>query len=671
MNRQEEVPRTRRSATAPIEMHDEPERIMRRGRDLIEDEARPMQNPAEVVQQEDFASMLEEAAATLAPLAIPAAEAAAPVLEVDDNSISRQDVSTMIASALKAFENRLEASVTSIAEQTVADALEQCRHQRRMGIEDGPIAKALKDFVEDVLLESRASEELEKAVQAPTVIDVMTDKVLSSEKLTRPIARFVASQVSNAVKGMAEKEPVMIVNKTSPPPSRPPSRASSEDDSDKDPSPRRGRRRSHRSKSRRQTAERDGDSSSEDRDDRPRRREAAKLDTSSDETAGTSKSGRVPGVKIIRPVNELFRRALDYRTYRLINRSQVYDGSVARRISKLASRLEVQMKTNTFDSRDPVSVLSFLSVFRSACDSNGISEGAAMWLFHYFMKKTPAAALSSRLALEPARFARSPDDAHERLGSYVEVVNYLLATYATDDVIAETVGDILSIRQGKGTTAADFAQTLYDKVLRCGNVYPESQLKGIFVEGLVESVRDNMRVYWGLNRQVTLFQLARYADTLCKLNGTQSATTSTSGEGRSRGGGRGGRREAVASIASPSLEIRSERDGSASDSSQGSRKSRDNASHCRVCLSRSHRMDKCPFAKDHAALMEKRQANFDKHGRDIYKGDRRRPAWGNRKDKNEKTSDNKTQEGPSQAVQMNGKGSEQKKGSAPSTDPKA
>lgn len=103
----------------------------------------------------------------------------------------------------------------------------------------------------------------------------------------------------------------------------------------------------------------------------------------------------------------------------------------------------------------------------------------------------------------------------------MEVLYYLLATYATKDVIAEPVGDISSSRQGQGTTAADIVQSLYDKVLRCGNVFQKSQSNVLFVEGLIESVSRNKRVYWERNSPVALFQLAQYEETIFKWNRPQ------------------------------------------------------------------------------------------------------------------------------------------------------
>lgn len=79
--------------------------------------------------------------------------------------------------------------------------------------------------------------------------------------------------------------------------------------------------------------------------------------------------------------------------------------------------------------------------------------------------------------------------------------------------------------------AADFTQMLYDKAPQCGDARPQSQLEEIFVEGLFQSVRDNIRVYEGINGQVPPFQLARYAATLCKLNRAQASRSTASTEG--------------------------------------------------------------------------------------------------------------------------------------------
>lgn len=68
----------------------------------------------------------------------------------------------------------------------------------------------------------------------------------------------------------------------------------------------------------------------------------------------------------MKPLNERFTKAVDYHTYRLLNRSHHYGSEVARRISRLRKRLEVQLKTHTFSGADPIAVLAFLARYRLA-----------------------------------------------------------------------------------------------------------------------------------------------------------------------------------------------------------------------------------------------------------------------------------------------------------------
>lgn len=191
-------------------------------------------------------------------------------------------------------------------------------------------------------------------------------------------------------------------------------------------------------------------------------------------------------------MNEIFRDALDYRSYRLANTKQTYGCKVAKQISKMAKRLEVQMRPNMSDATDPISILSFLSMFQAACDTNGISEGAEMWLFPFFVQKPANTAMTARLSLVKKSHKRRSE---EKLTSYCAVVNHILGEYASDGIIAETVHDIANTRQPSGSTTGDYVHILWAKALRCGRVYNEARLKSIFVEGVDLSLRHSLRAY--------------------------------------------------------------------------------------------------------------------------------------------------------------------------------
>lgn len=72
---------------------------------------------------------------------------------------------------------------------------------------------------------------------------------------------------------------------------------------------------------------------------------------------------------------------------------------LAARKAKLAKRRERIMKPYRLDESDTETVLSLPRQFKRVCDPNGVSEDVSMWLLPFFMTKSPAASLSTRLTL--------------------------------------------------------------------------------------------------------------------------------------------------------------------------------------------------------------------------------------------------------------------------------
>ena len=151
---------------------------------------------------------------------------------------------------------------------------------------------------------------------------------------------------------------------------------SDDDDTESDESQRSDRRGRHtldRLRLRRGDSDPEGYSSSGGERDRHRRGRDCR-------SARRRNPKRLP---VIRPLNDLFIKAVDYRTYRLESRSARYDARTARRINRYRKKLEAQMKTHTFGGQDPIPVLGFLPRFTMACNHNGASEGAAVWCFQF------------------------------------------------------------------------------------------------------------------------------------------------------------------------------------------------------------------------------------------------------------------------------------------------
>lgn len=159
---------------------------------------------------------------------------------------------------------------------------------------------------------------------------------------------------------------------------------------------------------------------------------------------------------MLRPVQTLFRWALDYHIYRLEARSTKYSRDVSCTIVKLVKYLNVQMKSFHFDPADPITILTFLPKFIWPCDSNGIHEVATVWMLLYFMRKTAGAALTAK--------PKSKNDKHATKDTlitfYPVAVNYLLRTHATDEIIAQALVEMNQFHQPDRMSAVNYAQAL-------------------------------------------------------------------------------------------------------------------------------------------------------------------------------------------------------------------
>lgn len=67
--------------------------------------------------------------------------------------------------------------------------------------------------------------------------------------------------------------------------------------------------------------------------------------------------------------------------------------------------------------------------------------------------------------------------------------NYLLNTYSTDDIVAETNSDGTRFRQSLHTTAVKYSQALWTMAPWKGLLYHEYGLKDTFIEGNMGSSR--------------------------------------------------------------------------------------------------------------------------------------------------------------------------------------
>lgn len=129
------------------------------------------------------------------------------------------------------------------------------------------------------------------------------------------------------------------------------------------------------------------------------------------------------------PLADRYREALDYRMYPLVDISDYHDDEVGKSLAKHAKHLQLHMKSQKCDSLDPILIISFLLSFRLACDTNGLNEGATVWLLHFFLERPSASTVSAPIALRSKSFKRHIEGTGN---SHCGAPNYLLQSYATN-----------------------------------------------------------------------------------------------------------------------------------------------------------------------------------------------------------------------------------------------
>lgn len=72
------------------------------------------------------------------------------------------------------------------------------------------------------------------------------------------------------------------------------------------------------------------------------------------------------------------------------------------------------------------------------------------------------------------------------------IVNYLLELYATDDNI-DTVESNIQASRAQCLTGLEFAQQLWSDKPRCGSVFSEKVLSGIFVKKIIRLICRSLR----------------------------------------------------------------------------------------------------------------------------------------------------------------------------------
>lgn len=169
------------------------------------------------------------------------------------------------------------------------------------------------------------------------------------------------------------------------------------------------------------------------------------------------------------PVNDRSWEVLDYWTHFLANKSSLYD-EVAGSVARAANRQQAKMRSQMFNSFDPITI-NFISSFEWSCDMTCVYEESTL-LLDFLIKWPATAALNALIALRSKSHNR---DMEGTISSYCDAVWYLFDTYATDDIsykqtpiwvnsLSRLIGCVRSMLKHCGTSflnARGYKMTMY------------------------------------------------------------------------------------------------------------------------------------------------------------------------------------------------------------------
>jgi hypothetical protein len=146
------------------------------------------------------------------------------------------------------------------------------------------------------------------------------------------------------------------------------------------------------------------------------------------------KGRRVEGLVELTTWRPEFRPLVDYRSYRLANRSQTVDDHVTSKVNSYLKMMRHHV-SEPFTGQPAIRAFEFLSALRDAFNVNRISEAAAFLPLPHFLLGKAKHGVISRWKQVPSAMPRYP-----------VAVQFLLQSYATPRVIASACQRVMSAR---------------------------------------------------------------------------------------------------------------------------------------------------------------------------------------------------------------------------------
>jgi hypothetical protein len=168
----------------------------------------------------------------------------------------------------------------------------------------------------------------------------------------------------------------------------------------------------------------------------------------------------------------------------------------------LLRQMNLTMGQDKFNGSDPILVFDFLIRFFEEASNLAVSEAQAFALMPYYLSGDALKLFNTACRGKTGSSVRS----------YCEAVQWLLRTYANAVAIRKAVQDFNAITQKPGEDEPALGNRVRIAAYRCGNVFTDSELMNVFVDGLHPATRSLVaRFRESQGRSLSFEQLIAFA----------------------------------------------------------------------------------------------------------------------------------------------------------------
>ena len=196
----------------------------------------------------------------------------------------------------------------------------------------------------------------------------------------------------------------------------------------------------------------------------------------------------VPHLEPLRTILQPFETVMDYRHYRLRDMTDVPTETDLKHLYKLKDKAQSYHRSlAVFDGTDPLKLFEFLSVFKRAMNDLGKSEAVAVRGLSYFLDGD---------AMDTYNVQMTSDLAYvdgQETATWPHVVNSLLSTFITDDLLQTAYDEVVQARQKPKEPVANFILRLQDLAKQCHGVFPQAEMANMVLRGMKPAIRQRIQ----------------------------------------------------------------------------------------------------------------------------------------------------------------------------------